>query len=142
MVDRMSVRIVDWNGDALAHVGDDVDSFIRREGPAAFRRLIAHAIPSGDWIILQRERAITTDTDVLERAAIVSRLLPIVRRETDPIIRSHYRQRLAAVGRVSEAVIARMVGDRMRPESPVLSPDDALARLGRIMGGSEGRMPE
>lgn len=112
MPERFSVRIADWGGEPLARPGDDPDSFVRREGPDAFRRFIANAKPAGDWIITQQERALSPTADAMERSEVVRKLMDVVTREGDPILRAHYRRRLADIGQVEPTVIALMAGER------------------------------
>lgn len=114
--DRINLSIADLPK------GDDPDSFIRREGPAAFRALIAAAKPWGEWRFTREEAHITDDTDAYERSRIVSRLLPVVRTVGDQVVRRHYRRRLARIGQVDEPTIARLLNDRLQIDPPPWEP--------------------
>lgn len=104
---------MDWGAQPGALPGDDVDSFIRREGPAAFQRLIDSARPAGEWVILQAARQLGPDAEADERAAVVQRLLEVIRRTADPVLHAAYRRRVAAIGQVDELTIANMLGERL-----------------------------
>lgn len=109
----MRVKVVDWGAQPGARPDDDVDSFIRREGPDAFQRLIDSAKPAGEWRITHEERRMSPAAEAEERSAVVQRLLAVIRAETDPVMRAHYRRRVAAIGQVDEMAMAKMVGDRL-----------------------------
>ena len=107
----MYVRVIDWKGSPLTVPGDDPDSFIRREGPAAFQQLIDSATPYGDWIITETERGLADVDDIYVIAHAVKGLLEMAQQEPDPVIRGHYMRRISQMAKVDEAVL-------MTPVSP------------------------
>ena len=129
--DHMSVAVIDWRG--LVHVqdvlradirvatlpdGDDPDSLVRRD-PDRFKELIAAALPVADHLFAAVSSAIPPG-DALARSKAVQALAPTVAAMTDPVVRSHYVQKLARIGQVDEHIVTRMIarGGRPRPIEP------------------------
>ena len=107
---RMYVRVVDWKAEPAARPGDDVDSLIRREGIDAFKRLVANAKPYGDWMIDQAEHDFP-DADIYERSKLVHRLVSVAKNERDPVIRAHYRTRIAALAGITLEDVSKLMGE-------------------------------
>ena len=106
------IRVIDWKGEPLAVVGDDPDSFIRREGPDAFQRLVDDAKPYCDWLIDQAADAYET-LDIYQRAASIRTLVEVVKRTAlDPVVRAHYRSRIAALAGLDEEEVRSLMGER------------------------------
>lgn len=107
----MHIYVVDWKAEPLAVVGDDPDSFIRREGAEAFQRFIDNARPYCDWLIDQAAAAYETQ-DVYQRATSVRTLIEVAKLATDPVIRAHYRSRIASLAGLDEEDIRGLMGER------------------------------
>jgi DNA primase len=109
----MHIYVVNWKEESRALPGDDVDSFIRREGPAAFEAMIARAKPHMDVVIDQATEAWEA-SDVYERSRTVKRLLEAVAGESDPVIRAHYRKRIAQLADITPADVERAITPRQQ----------------------------
>lgn len=119
----MHIYVVNWKEEPRAVPGDDVDSFIRREGPAAFEAMIARAKPHMDVVIDQAAEAWEA-SDVYARSATVKRLLQSVADEPDPVIRAHYRKRIAELADITPADVERAISPRQpkHRNGPALTP--------------------
>ena len=131
--DHNSVATVDWRGlvsyqDVLqADIrvvalpeGEDPDSLVR-VNPQALRDLISGAKPVADYLM----DSVIEHTDLEDpraRSRALEALTPTVGAMTDPVVRAHYVQRLARVGRVDERTVLAMLsrGRGARP-APVPS---------------------
>ena len=107
---RMYVYVADWEAEPSARPGDDVDSLIRREGIDAFKRLVENAKPYGEWMIDQAARDFP-EADIYERAKLTARLVAIVKNERDPVIRAHYRTRIAELAGITVADVSKLMGE-------------------------------
>ena len=93
---------------ALLPSGRDPDDIIRAD-PAAWRALVAGAQPLMDFYLA----ALTRGLDLASakgKAAAVDRLAPLFTQIADPVERSHYTQKLAALVGVDERIIADATG--------------------------------
>lgn len=130
--DHMAVPVIDWRGlvrvqDVLrADIrvatlpdGDDPDSLVRRD-PDRFKELIAEALPVADHLFAAVSTSIPHG-DALARSKAVQTLAPTVAAMTDPVVRSHYVQKLARIGQVDEHIVMRMIARGGRPR-PVQAP--------------------
>ena len=112
------IRVMDWKGEPLAVVGDDPDSFIRREGPEAFQRLVDNARPYCDWLI-ERAAASYETLDIYQRAASIRTLVAVVKRTAlDPVVRAHYRSRIAALAGLDEEEVRQLMGEQAGTRRP------------------------
>ena len=94
--------------------GKDPDDTIR-ERPEAWPELIATARPVLDHLLtVARERFDLTQPR--ERSRAVDSLLPALAAVTDPLLRSHYLQRLATLARVEEATLLTRIRMAGRPQ--------------------------
>jgi DNA primase len=92
---------------AVLPEGKDPDDVIRGD-PEAWRGLVEKAEPVLDY----RLEAATARHDLSApkgRSELVQEFLPLVRAVTDPVIRAHYLQRLAARARISERELGTML---------------------------------
>ena len=145
--DRQLVAGVDWRGlvsaqevlDADIRVaslpeGEDPDSLLRAD-PERFRSLVAEALPVADYLFEAIPRAGDL-ADPRARSRALSALAPTVAAMADPVVRAHYVQRLARIGRVEERYAAQLVAQARRGrvrlvESGERSPLQAGGRSGR-----------
>ncbi len=138
-----TVATVDWRGlvsyqDVLkADIrvvvlpnGEDPDSLVRAD-PDRLRSLLAAAQPVADHLF----NAVSADTDMDDpraRSRALETLAPTVAAMADPVVRAHYVQRLARLGRVEEHTVVALLagaGRAVRP-APVARPTD-IARSAR-----------
>ena len=123
--DRQLVAGVDWRGliaaqevlDADIRVaslppGEDPDSLLRAD-PERFRSLVAGALPVADYLFEAIPRAGDL-ADPRARSRALSALAPTVAAMADPVVRAHYVQRLARIGRVEERYAAQLVAQARR----------------------------
>jgi DNA primase len=115
---RMYVRVADWQAQPGYRAGDDADSFIRREGPDAFQRMIDSAKPAGDWIIDQTERDLVEESDIYVIAQTIKGLIEMASKEPDPTIRAHYMRRIASMAQIDESVLLAPVDPRPTWQGP------------------------
>ncbi|MPZ99299.1 MAG: DNA primase [Dehalococcoidia bacterium] len=114
--DRMTVATVDWRGlvsyqDVLqADIrvvalpeGDDPDSLVRRD-PEQFRALVAGALPVADHLF-EAVSAKTDPADARARSRALQALAPTVEAMRDPVVQSHYVQKLARLAQVDERTV-------------------------------------
>ena len=101
--------------------GRDPDDVIRTD-PAAWQRLIDEALPVMDYYF----RALTAGLDLSkakDKAAAVEALTPLIAEVANGVERGHYIQRLAAMVRTDERVLARQmeqVRRRRRSRAPAV----------------------
>ena len=123
VADHTTVATIDWRGlvtyqDVLqADIrvttlpkGDDPDSLVRRD-PEALRALIREALPVADHLFAAITKA-TDAADSRSRSRAVEALLPTVSAMADPVVRSHYVQRLARIGQVDERTVITLIAQR------------------------------
>ena len=123
--DRQLVAAIDWRGlvsaqevlDADIRVaslpeGEDPDSLLRAD-PERFRSLIAEALPVADYLFEAIPRAGDL-ADPRVRSRALSALAPTVAAMADPVVRAHYVQRLARIGRVEERYAEQLVAQARR----------------------------
>ncbi len=169
VADHATVATIDWRGlvtyqDVLqADIrvttlpkGEDPDSLVRRD-PEALRALIREALPVADHLFGAVTKA-TDPADPRSRSRAVEALLPTVGAMADPVVRSHYVQRLARLGQVDERTITTLLaerpagapGARPRPvattrevtqakKQPVTPPDGEVQLLRLLVQRREGR---
>ncbi|MEI7925102.1 MAG: hypothetical protein WCI61_02755, partial [Chloroflexota bacterium] len=106
--------------------GDDPDSLVRRD-PEALRALIREALPVADHLFVAVTRA-TDAADPRSRSRAVEALLPTIAAMADPVVKSHYVQRLARIGQVDERTVLNLLAQRAagRPR-PVATPREVAA---------------
>ena len=114
---------------------DDPDSFVRREGKAAFERLLTEtALPLSTFAL--KELTASADMGSAEgRARFVQEAKPLVKQISAPILGLMIRKRVAELGGISQAELEERL--EWRPTSPpVAAPQraprrapDAYARL-------------
>ncbi len=154
--DRQLVAGVDWRGlvstqevlDADIRVaslpgGEDPDSLLRAD-PERFRALIAGALPVADYLFEAIPGAGDL-TDPRARSRALTALAPTVAAMADPVVRAHYVQRLARIGRVDERYAEQLVAQARRGrvrlvESSERSPLSPRNRAGR-RGPGPARAP-
>ncbi|MGE3855786.1 MAG: DNA primase [Dehalococcoidia bacterium] len=139
VADRATVATIDWRGlvtyqDVLQAdirvtslpAGDDPDSLVRRD-PEALRALIREALPVADHLFAAVTKA-TDAADPRSRSRAVEALLPTIAAMTDPVVKSHYVQRLARIGQVDERTVLTLLAQRAagRPR-PVATPREVAA---------------
>lgn len=101
---------------------DDPDSFVRREGQDAFRRLIDHAMPLSDFML--REVASHCELTSAEgRAKLIADAKPLLSRLPSLLLRLQLVKRLASISGFSQAEVERLCN--LRPvigQAPVRAP--------------------
>jgi DNA primase catalytic core len=151
--DRQVVAGVDWRGlvsteevlDADIRVatlpaGEDPDSLVRAD-PEAFRALVAGALPVADHLF----QAVTAASDLHDpraRSRALTALAPTVAVMADPVVRAHYVQRLARIGRVDERYAEQLVAQARRGrvrivesgERSLLAPPGRAGRTAVVSG--------
>ena len=90
--------------------GDDPDSFVRREGGPALQAIIDAAKPWAEWAFVQEEEA-GTGQDVYVRVGALRRMLVVLHAIHDPVLREHYKQRMAKLAECDIAIVNGMVED-------------------------------
>jgi DNA primase len=80
--------------------GDDPDSFVKREGPAAFNALIKTAKEAGDFLI--DKLASESDGSPHGKSAAINELMPYARALADAIVRDAFLDKLALRLRVDK----------------------------------------
>ena len=141
VADHAMVATIDWRGlvtyqDVLqADIrvttlprGEDPDSLVRRD-PEALRSLIREALPVADHVFA----AVTKGTDAADprsRSRAVEALLPTLAAMADPVVQSHYVQRLARIGQVDERTVTTLLAQRIagRPRPVATSREVAQAK--------------
>jgi DNA primase len=128
--DHEQVATIDWRGlvsyqDTLkADIrvvslsdGDDPDSLIRQD-PDQFRALLDGALPVTDHLFKTIGDRIDANNP-RERSQAVDVLAPTVAAIADPVVRSHYIQRLARLGGIDERMALQLVtrGSATRPQA-------------------------
>ena len=151
--DRTTVATIDWRGlvsyqDVLQADlrvaslpdGEDPDSLVRSD-PDRFRQLIDDALPVADHLF----QAVTdaTDTeDARSRSRALQALAPTVSAMSDPVVRSHYVQKLARMARVDERTvlqaIARPGGRAARPRAVATPSEVQQAQQRQARGTPDG----
>ncbi len=134
--EHTTVATVDWRGlvsyqDTLkADIrvvalpqGEDPDSLVRSD-PDRLRALLAAARPVADHLF-DVVGAETDVTDPRSRSRAVEALAPTVASIADPVVRAHYVQRLARLGRVEEHTVLAMLARSGRPQRPSAVPSSA-----------------
>ncbi|RLT33894.1 MAG: DNA primase [Chloroflexi bacterium] len=165
VADHELVATIDWRGlvsyqDVLkADIrvttlpkGDDPDSLVRRD-PEALRALIREALPVSDHLFAAVTKA-TEAADPRSRSRAVEALLPTVAAMADPVVRSHYVQRLARIGQVDERTVTMLLAQHAsgRPRAvatprevaqakkqPAAPPDGETQLLRLLVQRREGR---
>ena len=133
------VATVDWRGlvsyqDVLKAdirvvalpTGEDPDSLVRAE-PDRLRALLVAARPVAEHLF----DAISADTDLEDpraRSRAVEALAPTVAAIADPVIRAHYVQRLARIGRVEEHTVLAILARTGQSGRPTAVPASREAR--------------
>ncbi|MDZ4804215.1 MAG: DNA primase [Candidatus Eisenbacteria bacterium] len=112
--------------------GDDPDSLIRRDGPAAFRAALDSSL---DLIGFTKARLVPK----LGKEDALKRLVDQIRESPDPIRRRLMIQEAADRLRFDEATLVRAVEQR-RPIGPARSAESGSS-LADGQGGSSGRAP-
>jgi DNA primase len=113
--------LIDWLVAALPG-GVDPDDLVRRD-PKEWEALIAGSKPVVDHLI----EVVAAALDLREprdRAALVAEVMPAVRDIADPVVRSHYIQRVARLARVDEETLRAQAPARrlQRPRAPARPP--------------------
>ncbi|RLT44129.1 MAG: DNA primase [Chloroflexi bacterium] len=139
------VATIDWRGlvsyqDVLKTdirvvalpAGEDPDSLVRA-APEQLKALLAAAQPVAEHLF----NAVTAETDLEDpraRSHAVEALAPTVAAVADPVVRAHYVQRLARIGRVEEhtvlAILAR-AGHPGQPNRPTAVPSREATRAAK-----------
>lgn len=108
--------------------GDDPDTWIRREGAAAWNARCAAAPALFEWII--DRVAAQAERNTVGRVHTVNTLRPLFAQVRDPVQAALYRQRLAAAVGIPDAVLAQaLAGDAraLQPARPAPPPRSASA---------------
>lgn len=95
--------------------GDDPDSFVKREGADAFRKLLATAKAAEDFLI---DKLVSeSDGSPRGKSGVIDELLPYARALSDAIVRDAFLDKLAQRLRVDKKhVFGRMKNALRRPE--------------------------
>ncbi|MDA0364782.1 MAG: DNA primase [Chloroflexi bacterium] len=107
--------------------GEDPDSLVRKD-PDLFKGIVDSASPAMDFVFDAATDGLDLD-DPRARAGVLEALAPFVAAMENPVIRSHYVQKLARIGQVDEHVVMRMIARGGRPR-PVQAPGAAASATG------------
>ena len=89
--------------------GDDPDTFLKREGAAAFAGCLGKARPIFDWFI--RYSVDNANTGTVEgKVSVVEELTPFLRKITNPVERDLYTREVARVLGINERALAKKLG--------------------------------
>ena len=106
--------------------GEDPDTLVRKEGPAAFRARIAQAQPLSEYLFEALGKDL--DTTVLDgRSRLADRALPLIDRIPGPVIRTLMRSRLAELTHIPPSELDGIL--RARAPKRDDPPPDAFAGL-------------
>jgi DNA primase len=86
--------------------GEDPDSFVDKQGGAALREQLAHAINVFERKVQLLQRA-GWFADLTTKRRALDRLLPTIRATTDPLMRDIYLSRTAEVAGVAKEILER-----------------------------------
>lgn len=144
--DHEQVATVDWRGlvsyqDQLKadirvtslSAGEDPDSMIRQD-PDAFRELLDGALPVTDHLFAAIGGQVNSG-DPRSRSRAVEALAPAVAAIVDPVVRSHYVQRLARLGGIDERLALQFItraGGGSGPTAPRAVATKADLRRARV----------
>jgi DNA primase len=111
--------------------GVDPDDFVRAQGAEAFRALVEGARPMLDHLIQQA----ADDATIPGKADSARRVVEVLSKVRNPLVRDLYLRELAAKLRVPVAQVVRMVRDtaaerRLAPASPPASVSDVATAAG------------
>lgn len=124
---------------AILPAGKDPDDLIR-EDPAAWAALIEGALPIVEYVIQKTVEGLALD-DPKVKSHIAEQVVPLVEDVSDPIERSHYRQRLARLLKVPESALfpsragsgrSRGGGRRAQPAPPPPAAEGAAGAAPRL----------
>ena len=126
--DRELVPTINWRGlvsyqDVLAMdiriaalpAGEDPDSLVRAD-PQRLRDLISDALPVADHLLKVVTEQLDLD-DPRQRSRALEALAPTVGTMTDPVVRAHYVQRLARIGRIDERTVLAILSRSAKAQS-------------------------
>lgn len=91
--------------------GEDPDSLVRREGPAAFEARLAAATPLSDYLC-DNLAAQTELGSVDGRARLVDLARPLVQRIPDPVYRTLLEQKLARLAQLSADKLSMLIAGK------------------------------
>ena len=150
--DHDTVATLDWRGlvsyqDVLrADIriaalpdGEDPDS-LARKNPDDLRALIDAARPVADHLFDAIEER-TNLEDPRARSQAVEALAPTVAAMADPVVRAHWLQRLARLGRISEAAAQSLLARGRRPVRPAPVPSSREVAAARQQPPPPGAPP-
>lgn len=103
--------------------GEDPDTYVRKAGADAMRRLAAEALTLGEWVV---DRVILEAGRGASSAVIVMReLKPLLKQVGDPVELALYLRRIAQRLSVDESVLRASLADKkeLRATSPVAHAD-------------------
>jgi DNA primase len=128
-----TARVQEWTRNGLKRaavnfyvvplLGKDPDEMIRKDG-AAWNAALEHAKPFTDHVF----DVVAARHDLsqpVERAALLTELLPVVRLIDEPVYRAHYVQRLARLAQLGEEALRDELRKTKRPSR--LAPPSAPA---------------
>ena len=121
--------------------GEDPDSFLKKEGPAAFAERVAKARPIFEWFFRQLVQESNVGT-VEGKVSVVEELAPRLKKMANPVERDLYVKEIARLLGISERVLAKKVGgaavaaaeyapERQRKKSGTSTEDMLLALMGK-----------
>jgi DNA primase len=89
--------------------GDDPDSYLKREGSAAFTDRVTKARPIFEWFYRYVIRGAATGT-VEGKVAVVEELIPHMKRIGNPVERDLYVREIARVLGINDRALAKRIG--------------------------------
>jgi DNA primase len=111
--------------------GVDPDDFVRAQGAEAFRALVEGARPMLDHLIQQA----ADDATIPGKASTARRVVEVLAKLKNPLMRDLYMRELAAKLRVPVPHVARMVRDTATERRP--APTSSPVASGQAAGSSE-----
>jgi DNA primase len=109
--------------------GDDPDAFVRRDGPDAFRALLAKSLPLSDFLLTELSRQVDLKT-VDGRSRLTALSMPLLERVPEGIYRELLQTRLAELIGLPAARFAQLLRPT-RPSNPPPAPEPDGPALGK-----------
>lgn len=129
----------DWQGRLMADIriaqlpeGYDPDDLLRID-PAHWRACLAEALPLVDYVIEQEMKTLPASRTVQDRQGVARRLLPLLNRTEDNLLRQDNLQKLALRLRFSELDLIQWAKEQSVPATAPSRPEVAQVPQGSPM---------
>jgi len=112
MSKTVRIYVVDWKAQPGYRAGDDADSFIRREGPEAFQRMVDEAKPAFEMIVKDAWERFGDAPDLYRRTEIIEQMLDRLI-SAPPVIRREYIRIFGAYFEFEEDEVVKLIADTL-----------------------------